>query len=178
MKTIKIITLSIALAFIGTESNAQMQVKHPEKKSVHALGVSAGFTIGSGISYKYSPSRFSVQVAFTPYKNEDYYRIATGLSFYYKLVDAKKVDFFIYEGTQFIAKQDKVYRSHSTGYPNYITTTSSELVKNDYYNVGLGFGFEFLIKDRVSLNLMAGYAGLEKFKKIQPIGEATLFYNF
>ena len=178
MKAIKIITLSIALVFIGIGSNAQMQVKNPEKKSIHSLGISAGFTIGTGISYKYSPNNFSVQLAILPYKNEEEYMFGTGLSFYYKIVDKDKIDFFIYQGNQFFTQNMKEEVDLEGSSVLYTTPKVQKLIRREFINVGLGFGFEFLIKERVSLNLMGGYGSLENFKIIQPTGEISLFYNF
>ena len=38
--------------------------------------------------------------------------------------------------------------------------------------------FEFLIKDRMTFNLMGGYGAFESFDRISPTIETSLFYNF
>ena len=174
MKTIKTIALTTVLALFSVSSNAQMKLNNPEEKSEHALGVALGMTTGYGISYRYSPSKFSFQLAFSPYKTEREYKFVTGLSFYYKVVDNKKVDFFVYQANELILEERYV-----GFYDPYFGPISQGKIENhDHMNHGIGFGFEFLIKNRVTFNLMGGYGAFENFNTITPTIETSLFYNF
>lgn len=176
MKTIKTITLITVFALFSIGSSAQMKLNNPEEKSEHALGVALGMTTGYGISYRYSPSKFSFQLAFSPYKTEDEYKFVTGLSFYYKVVDKEKIDFFLYQASEFVLEERYVdfYNGPYYLHPYY----GNYKENNDHVNIGIGFGLEFLIKKRVTFNIMGGYGAFENFKRITPTIETSLFYNF
>ncbi len=47
-----------------------------------------------------------------------------------------------------------------------------------YFNNGIGFGIEIIMAKRISLNLMAGYAFYDNFRKLNITGETALYYKF
>ena len=50
--------------------------------------------------------------------------------------------------------------------------------KHTELNTGIGIGFEFNTKKRVTLNIMAGYAQYNSFEKLFFTGELALYYRF
>ena len=154
MKKLYLTTVVILLSLMGF---TQEQKEPTKVNSKHAVGVAAGLTIGCGLAYQYTYSKFSVQGTFLPYiDDEEMYCI--GLSFYYTLNQGKQTSLFLYQGNHYYYSQYYVYNEA-------------------YFNNGLGIGLEFTILDNVSLNLMAGYAFYNNFTSLNLTGEISLFYN-
>jgi hypothetical protein len=143
----------------------------PEYK--HGIGAAAGYTTGYGLSYMYRLNKFSIQAAFSPYvENKDEMQFSTGLSFMYRLVEAKHVNLFLYEGNHWYYSKQLSYNS------NYYYPYDMDIDVDNYFHCGVGFGFEFKLGNRLSYNLMVGYSARENFEKIKPTIETGLFYKF
>ncbi|MGZ5245339.1 MAG: hypothetical protein ACXWD4_15565, partial [Bacteroidia bacterium] len=97
----KIYFAFFALLFISaiqdTKLYAQDAPANPEKLK-HSIGAGAGFTTGYGLSYRYRPGKFGVQVNFAPYSNKDVSRFSTGLTFLYTLIENKMSNLYLYQG--------------------------------------------------------------------------------
>lgn len=110
------------------------------------------------------------QVTFSP-QVDDWETITnTGLTFMYKLVDKNKSSFYVYQSTFWRYESGSV--SWSTGMP-YI-----EKYQENMFNVGLGFGLEYIAAERFSLNLMTGYGAFDNFEQFSLSVEAGIFYLF
>lgn len=126
------------------------------------LGVAAGFTTGYGLSYRYWPKQFGIQVTFAPYSNDSESQYSFGVAFLLKVIETNYANFFLYQGDHLLFHTYK-----------YMETTHDV----NSYN-GVGIGIEFIIIKRISFNLMAGYAGMENFKRIGFTGETGLYFKF
>jgi len=150
---------------------AQKTEKQSKTLSKHAVGVAAGPTIGYGLSYQYTYSRFSVQATFFPRKTSNHEIYYTGLTFYYVLVKDKKINLFLYQGNNlFCTKVEENWKDWNRN-------EERKKYFKAYNNNGLGIGFEFVIVEHVSLKLMSGYAYYLNFKKLSLTGEIALLYH-
>jgi hypothetical protein len=149
------------LAQQSTEASERINYKH-------GLGMAAGFTTGFGLSYRYCPSRFSVQATFAPIKTDYSVRVSAGIAFLYNLVETNRTSFYLYEGNH--------YQYHKENYDPY--GYNSPGVSNNHLSNGVGIGIEFIIYKRISFNLMAGYASYDFFDEINVTGETGLYYKF
>ena len=163
MKLIKLISVAFLIVFFAKNSNSQVNTLELKSSSKHALGFAAGGTSGVGLAYKYSPNRLSFQFVFAPIKSQYNYAYSAGLSIFYKLVDNKKIDFFLYQGNHLFVE--------GSTHPVYNH-------KDEYLSHGLGFGFEYSFTEKFTASLMAGYGGFNNFKFISMTGEMNIFYNF
>ncbi len=141
----------------------------------HALGVGAGWTTGYGLSYRYFIDKCGIQATFAPYSDYNTTQFSSGLTFLFYLINAENTNLFFYQGNHFFYSKDTYYY----GGGMYISggDNNSEYV-DQFFNHGLGIGIEFLIANRVSFNLMGGYAGYENFDRISLTGETGLYYRF
>ena len=130
----------------------------------HSLGFGAGFSTGYGISYKYIPTRYGLQLNFSPYMVEDNQTYSTGLTLIYKLVQGEKINLLLYQGNHyFYRKIEKRYNSNPS---------ITELWTN-----GLGFGVEFF-SDFFSFSIMTGFARYSKHGGINLTVETGVYYKF
>lgn len=131
----------------------------------HSLGVGAGLTTGYGLSYRYVPNKFGIQLTTALLKNDYNTDFNLGVTFLYKLIEAEKTNFFLYQGN--------MYYFNRYQYEDYYPEETSS-----YLNNSLGIGIEFIILKRVSFNLMGGYAFLDNFEQIGFTGETGLYFKF
>lgn len=145
----------------------------------HAIGIGAGFTTAYGLSYRYTPSRFGVQVNFAPFKNDYGTSVSTGLTFLYTLIPGRVASLFLYQGNHYYYNNETLYYEDAaknvtaSGKTNYFTKNT-----DSYVNNGIGFGIELLFAKQVAFNLMAGYASYVNFTQINITGEVGLYFKF
>jgi len=176
MKTKAIFLLPILFLFLLQSVLGQKQNDTANNITFkHALGVAAGFTTGYGLSYRFTPNKFGVQLTFAPYKNDETAQYSLGITFMYKIIESEFANFFLYQGNHFFYTKDKTY-DYIYYYPNF-SFTGREVV-DKYWNNGIGIGIEFIILKRVSFNLMGGYAAYKNFENINITGETGLFFKF
>lgn len=138
----------------------------------HSLGFAAGTSTGYGLSYRFTPNRFGVQATFMPLMNERETRLSIGLTFLYTLVEAEKCSLFLYQGNHLLHRQ---YEAYAYGWP----WPPEELtVRDTQMTHGLGVGMEFILAQRVGLNLMGGYALYDHLKTLDFTGEVGLYFKF
>lgn len=131
-------------------------------QSKHAIGAAAGFTTGYGLSYRYTPGIWAIQATFAPFADEYETQISSGITFIYYLRKLKYVNLYLYQGNHFFYEK--------VDYPEYFN-------ENKQWNNGLGMGFEFIVFERVSVNLMTGFGAYDSFKKYNMTGEVGLFFK-
>jgi hypothetical protein len=170
MKTnllLQILTVATILLFsIGGFAQVKEMPKHK-----HALGAGAGFTTGYGLSYRYTPSKFGVQVNFAPYKSESIVRFSTGITFLYNLLTTENTVLYLYQANHYYTYSNSAaYNSNNNLY--------DKKEEEAYFNNGLGFGFEILIVKNIGLNLMTGYALYQNAKNYNVTGETALYFKF
>ncbi len=169
----QVLLITIAVIFIQLNSKAQSDSTTLRHQFKHAIGVTAGFTIGNGLSYRHNFNKFEIQGSFAPFKNKERSRYCVGLTFFYKLVESQNVDFFLYQGNQYIYRQMKEYDWNT----NVNEPIESESIES-YINNGIGIGIRFIIFKRVSLDIMGGYASYNNYSEISFTGETGLHFMF
>lgn len=145
----------------------------PEKFK-HAIGAGAGFTTGYGLSYRYTPGKFGIQVNFAPYHDNETDRYSIGLTPLYFLIQNKGSNLYIYQGNHYYYNSQLTYVYD----PNMPASQDQVRTKEGYFNNGLGIGVEFIILKRIGFNLMAGYAAYKNFEQLNVTGETGLYYKF
>lgn len=171
----KIKNIFVALLFTSAFSSSFAQTTDfPLEEYKYGIGGGAGFTTGYGLSFRYLPKKFGAQLNFAPYKAEDTERYSLGLTFIYKIIESKITNLYLYQGNHYYYNSYLAY----TYNPNVPYSEELKKVKESYLNNGVGFGIEIIIAKRIGLNLMAGYAFYDNFRKLNVTGEAALYYKF
>lgn len=170
---IKIVLLLLSALLLQNLVSAQNSDNGVEERYKHAIGFGAGFTTAYGISYRFFPGSFGAQATFAPYKDGEDVRISTGLTFLYRIIESEKLNLLLYEGNHYY------YDRYQHEYYDYFSNTFYEETSTDeFLNIGVGFGVEFIIAEHFSFNLMGGYAGYDGFRRIGLTGETGIFYTF
>lgn len=146
-----------------------------------AVGVGAGFSTGYGLSYRYTPCKFGLQLNFAPYQTRETARYSTGLTFLYTLIESKTANLFLYQGNHYFYNSETWFYLDSTKsvqVTNDLSTGYSRKNIEEYFINGIGIGIEIIIVKRVSFNLMAGYAAYRNFREVNFTGETGLYYRF
>ncbi|MBI5539900.1 MAG: hypothetical protein HY951_07575 [Bacteroidia bacterium] len=180
MKTLIISLCLICIySFTSQAQEKEKEINTHEKKYSKAIGLGAGFTTGVGLSYRYFPKRYGVQVTVAPYYR-DYGKeafISGGLTLLLSLEEAKSYNVYAYFGNHyFYSKLNSTYSTYDPilGYNNYSTKT----VTKNTINSGIGIGGEIHAQKRITLNLMVGYAQYNSFEDLFFTAEAAIFYRF
>ena len=160
------------------------------RKYIHQIGLHAGFSTGTGLSYRYWPKKIGVQATILPIKfskdksdltgaNEfiggifpfDEYQefISMGLTGLIKFNETKNLQFFGYWGNHYLITLEKDYNYDLVYHEN---------KEEKKYNTALGVGFT--TKSPVGVNLMIGYGVydvLDKFNLL-PTAEFGFYFCF
>jgi hypothetical protein len=171
-KLLSFFTLLFVISSCHVKLNAQSNDNEPNQLLKHSIGAGAGFTTGYGLSYRYRPAKFGVQVNFAPYSRNDVKTYSTGLTFLYTIIENNASNLFLYEGNHYFYNSyiGSTYVANGT----YITKRYTE----SYVNNGVGVGIELIVAKRVGINLMGGYAFYNNFKGLNLTGETALYYKF
>jgi hypothetical protein len=149
--------LLVAVLFYGStfaQADEPTQLKH-------YLGFDAGFSTGYGLSYRYMPNEWGIQVNTFPTASKDEYNISIGATVFRTIYRNRSMQFFVYYGNHLY------FDKYSTGYYNNYNgyyTTENDTNSGDNYEVsrtwitGIGPGFEFYFAKRLALNVRFGFA--------------------
>ena len=146
-------------------------------KNKHALGVNMGFTTGYGITYRYYIEDFVLQTSFSPEierKNE--YLVNAALGVLYRIRSGDKINLYAYTSAYYY--RSKNHRRNYRGIDIYDILHPDASKNNNSYNLGTGLSFEFIILERLSLNLMFGYAAYNNFDHLNMTAELGTFFVF
>ncbi|HEY0031283.1 MAG TPA: hypothetical protein VGC65_11030 [Bacteroidia bacterium] len=180
MKLVSAFCLIFFSCFAAIKCKGQTSLMQDSVKEFkHAIGAGAGFTTGYGLSYRFIPKRFGMQVNFAPYHTSETDRYSVGLTFLCRLIQSRNSNLFLYQGNHYFYNSETisyVERPHpgQTTEPPIVTTKNIER----YVNNGLGIGIEFIIAKRIAFDLMAGYAAYDNFNKVNFTGETGLYFKF
>lgn len=146
-------------------------IEQPAKNEAfkHSLGIGAGFTTGVGLSYRYLPEKFGFQTNFAPLRvDENETIISLGFTFIYRLIEAERSNFYLYQGNHFLYEKwdGYYYRYMYDGYTD-----------RSFYN-GIGMGLELIVLNSIGFNIMFGYAAHENFSRLGLTGETAIYYKF
>ncbi|MFP4664543.1 MAG: hypothetical protein ACLFM1_08950 [Bacteroidales bacterium] len=127
-------------------------------KFTHGIGAAAGFTTGYGLSYRYYMDRWAFQGTFAPIvEGTNNMTFSTGLTFMYRLADTEFVNLYLYESNHWHYLKNE-WDSNFTPYNSNEVHTNYSMDMENYIHSGIGVGFEFILWDRISFNLMTGYS--------------------
>jgi len=178
----KVSILLLSFLVFSTVSFAQDTL---QKRSPHYFGLHAGSTTAYGLSYRYWPSKFGVEVTALPTfhrvtlinKNIINSKISTGLSILYTIKKSRIVDLYTYIGGFTLFE-----KTHKTDYSP--ETHQTEYIKQEQLdlNLGIGLAVKFKFMEVLDFNLQLGY-GMYKINQPNQFyslasGEVGLYYNF
>lgn len=177
----KYLALVLALITFNAFSQEESIENVNFKKYKHSIGLGAGFSTGVGFSYRYFPKRFGAQITVGPfYSNHgENARISTGFTFLYNIVEGDYTCLYAYFGNHYLYYSD----TYNDGYFTYDINNNPiwnepKTYIEKYYNNGLGLGFEFNTRKKVTFNIMAGYGNYKTFEYSMLTGEIALYYRF
>lgn len=160
MPTFRLLTLFSFFMLLSVSSHAQDSLE--TKTSPHHLGIHRGAISGNGLSYRYWPSKWGIQITGLPvlYRNNNSF-FSTGVSALYLIKDHEKLDLFAFGG-------------------NNIELDISPNTTNVSYNLGVGVGIKAQLSQSFNINLQGGYALKDIGSDIHTnIGlEAGIYYQF
>ncbi|HET6244759.1 MAG: hypothetical protein H0V01_01065 [Bacteroidetes bacterium] len=146
-------------------------------KYKHSIGAAAGFTTGYGLSYRYIPTKFGVQLTFGPYTDERLTQLSSGLTFMYYIFQDQNVNFFLYQGNHYLYRHSLEYIYFEGPFVEPFPEPELKWITNNRMNNGIGFGFDFNIGSRISWNILAGYAAYNNFSRFTLTGETSLYFK-
>lgn len=167
------IVLSMVLINTNVFSQKDTKQKSDSIKYKYSIGAGAGFTTGSGLSFRYIPKKLGFQVNFAPIQTEYSDIYSAGITAINYLLENEKTNLYLYWGNSYYYMKEK-YFDYST--PTPIKTDSVHVT--EHFNTGVGVGIELILLKRISMNFMAGYALKENFKKFNFTGEGGIYYKF
>jgi len=169
---IKIVAFLIILYFTVSMNFAQSlnDISAPKKKRNHYIGMHAGSTTGYGVSYRYWPGIYGVQLTLFPYISSENSRLSLGVSGLMKVHQMEKIDVFLYLGNSFRYFRDKNYYD----YNQYYTDTYLN------WSIGFGGGLNIRIAKVLRLNVMMGLGNYDVLNDYQLTyaGEIGFYYTF
>lgn len=176
---IKLVQLAIILVIGLPQIKAQTEKLTTEEPVFkHAIGAGIGYITGYGLSYRYTPNKFGVQVNFAPYHSTDLDRYSVGVTFMYTMVKNRISSLYLYQGNHYYYNSEMVYVYETDPTKPYNPNPPKQRITDGYVNNGLGFGIEVTIAKRIGFNLMGGYAVYNNFKNVNLTGETALYYKF
>lgn len=140
--------LCIAILFCSIFSIGQDLNQTSPKQVIHKLGMHAGTTSGTGVSYKaLFNNKTMIQLVTLPIASKDYKYINSGISLKQKFKDYPDWDFYSYCALNYIhiESQDYYYDGPSTLY-------------TDLVNTSVGISVEYGKGEFVKWSFQAGYA--------------------
>jgi hypothetical protein len=142
---------SLALvAFVLSVSVAGQTSIEPTRLK-HYIGMDAAASSGYGLSYRYQPKQWGIQVNMFPAVSPNEYHISVGATVIRSLYQTNKMQFFLYYGNHLLFEKTESSYYYSS-YENTYTTTEHQ------WRTGIGPGFEVYIAKRLSLNGRFGFA--------------------
>ena len=171
----KRIALLVIISLIASGIYAQRRDTTNVSRA-HEFGIHAGTTTAVGLSYRYWPKKFGVQVTLLPVKTDEVTFISVGVTGLCNFYNSRKLRFFGYLGNNLTVNNYTDYDYHYNNSANEFDETS-EYHKSTKYNIGFGPGFGF--GTRVRFNIMAGYGLYDVTGKfnILPTVEAGLYFR-
>lgn len=175
----KVIIISIFLLL------SQLLVAEQEEANLSRyIGGAFGISTGYGLSYRYWPEEWGVQVVFSPYSNGEDYTINLGTGVFRTLHETKHTRLFLYGATNGTYKYESPWEWEQEDIETKEVTTEKE---GDEHTVGgtigIGPGMEIYIFKNVVLNFMFGYQFSIGSGQIAGAGlgftfETALYYRF
>ena len=167
---------SILFLFIISLTSASIAQDESFTPPKHFVGIHAGSTTGSGISYRYWPTKFGGEItAFPRFEKGGYYNINTGLSLLFKLKENKRYTIYTYFGNSL-----ELDHSQFNTYDQATDTYSSYYKKSSQFNSSIGLGYKVNFLQNLDFNLQAGYGFYDITSSVYTsiTGEISMYYHF
>lgn len=150
----------LSLLLVSSSFVYGQEEKNAAASQKNRIGLHAGVTTGIGLSYRYKPGKFALQLTGIPIFTGDGNTVLSGgLSGMYYLREARGADLFTYLGNHvFYNRQDELF-----------------------YNMGLGIGIDFHPwKEVLDISLQGGYGvvNVNGDPLSVPTIEFGLYYRF
>lgn len=143
--------LIVTLISLGLQVFSQELKESPTK---HQIGLQAGFTTGSGISYKYFPKETGLQITASPVFSPSSHNINIGVALLKKFKETN--DMMVYG---YLANRWKSKKTVEYDYDYYSGNSFTYTRIRENYSAGFGIGLELSVANFIALNGQAGYAG-------------------
>jgi len=140
------------VVLIGVASSAMVFAQDKEAKTElvgHHVGGFAGASSGYGLSYRYFPDKFGVQITTTPILGSSYSHLSLGAQVMMKINQGRITKLYGYLGNHYIYEYDRWDNYYDSSFDEYISHTNIS---------GVGLGFEVVAGKRVGFNFQFGYA--------------------
>src|SRR6056297_64271 len=168
--TLFVSTLLLGLFILNPDPVKAQDTPHDFTQTyVYEIGAAAGFSTGYGLSFRYWPKKYGIQVNFAPYYDEYGSMISLGATGLMQVEDNGWSRFFFYLGNHL--------HYNKTFADDYLPEDQTILT----WIVGAGPGLELLIKERVGINVMFGvasYLDTDEYWMLSLTGETGLYYRF
>lgn len=177
-KLLSIVLILIVLLWLSVDivnaKKTENYHQEEEEQFSNYIGFGAGLTKGYGISYRYMLNdNWGFQTNFAPYYDESRTRVSLGISFIYKLIESEHIDLFFYQGNHYHYSKDEYITL-----PIYPPEPRDDIYKSHTFHHGIGFGLDFIIRERVAISLMGGFGAVENFSVISIVGGAGIYFRF
>ena len=137
------------------------------------IGMTGGFTMGYGMTYRYWEGNYGIQAVFAPYWYEEDININAGTAVFKSLYSKEHTRLFLYlAGSYYFSRF--IDEAEDQTDPSVIeerTGTSHD------FALGFGPGWEIFLFENIALNFMFGY-GYRTDSGLNLTGEAGLYYRF
>jgi len=163
-RAIIFILLALPLMVYGQEKPAQEQ-----EELKFGIGAAAGFSTGYGLSFRYWPSDWGIQITTAPYYSNNDAQLSFGATTLRTIKNDGRIKLFVYWGNHILYEK----------YSYYYYDDNYEYDKNTTWISGIGPGFEFNLFDKISFNLMFGIATYVNGDfMLNMTAETGLYYKF
>jgi hypothetical protein len=150
--SLALLAFALSMSVIGQTSIEPTRLKH-------YIGMDAGASSGYGLSYRYQPKQWGIQINTFPAVSPNEYHISVGATVIRSLYQTNKMQFFLYYGNHLLF--EKTESSYYYGYDSY-ANSETYTTKEHQWRTGIGPGFEIYIAKRLSLNGRFGFAYYSK----------------
>lgn len=140
------------------------------------IGAAAGFSTGYGLSFRYWPANWGIQFTTAPYYTENDSQISLGATVLNTIKNDGRIKLFLYLGNHVLYEKWSDYSYDGS---------NSDPSKYTTWILGAGPGFEFIILEKISFNLMFGVASYTEYSNnydtdwmLNMTAETGLYYKF
>lgn len=148
-------------------------IAHDNTPIKHAIGFALGSSTGYGLSYRYQPNKWGIQINFAPYKAKNESNYNMGITLQYTLSTFRSTRLFLYQANSW-----NYHYIKDAGFTNYWNSQAPSTTTTYELSNAVGAGIDISLADRISLNLMTGYGAYQNFQEFNLSGEMALFYKF
>lgn len=170
MRKMMLLPVLVLLVFLRWNGYSEQQ---GEEELTHYIGMSAGFTMGYGLTYRYWEGNYGIQAVFAPYWYKDDININAGTAVFKSLYTKEHTRLFLYLAGSYYFSQ---YYEDEWDETETTVTGETKEISHDFA-LGFGPGWEIFVFENIALNFMFGY-GYRTSTGLNLTGEAGIYYRF